>query len=191
MSIEKTLAERSGASCELCGAKDNLDAFVVAPKSGDSVDDCVWACATCRTQLLDPEKVDPNHWRCLNDSMWSTVPAVQVVAWRMLDFLRPQGWSGDLIDMLYLDDATLAWAQTELDEKEEATVHKDAFGAILQAGDTVILTQSLDVKGANFTAKRGTAVRNITLVHDNAEQIEGRVEGQKIVILTKFVRKSA
>jgi protein PhnA len=140
---------------------------------------------------LDPDKVDANHWRCLNDSMWSTVPAVQVVAWRMLDRLRPQGWSGDLLEMLYLDEETLAWAQTEPDEKEEATVHKDAFGALLQAGDTVILTQSLDVKGANFTAKRGTAVRNITLVHDNAGQIEGRVEGQKIVILTKYVRKSS
>ncbi|MCW8844130.1 MAG: PhnA domain-containing protein, partial [Rhodobacteraceae bacterium] len=40
------------------------------------------------------------------------------------------------------------------------------------------------------TAKRGTAVRNISLVSDNAEHIEGRVEGQRIVILTKFVKKS-
>jgi protein PhnA len=40
-----------------------------------------------------------------------------------------------------------------------------------------------------LVAKRGTAVRNITLVHDNAEQIEGKVEGQRIVILTQFVKK--
>ena len=46
------------------------------------------------------------------------------------------------------------------------------------------------VKGANFTAKRGTAVRDISLVADNEAQIEGRVNGQRIVILTKFVKKS-
>jgi protein PhnA len=47
----------------------------------------------------------------------------------------------------------------------------------------------LDVKGANFTAKRGTAVRNIRLVHDNPEQIEGKINGQGIVILTQYVKK--
>lgn len=40
-----------------------------------------------------------------------------------------------------------------------------------------------------MVAKRGTAVRKITLVHDNAEQIEGKVDGQQIVLLTKFVKK--
>jgi len=34
-------------------------------------------------------------------------------------------------------------------------------------------------------------VRNISLVPDNGGQIEGRVEGQRIVILTEFVKKSA
>ncbi len=35
-----------------------------------------------------------------------------------------------------------------------------------------------------------TAVRNISLVADNHEQIEGRVNGTQIVILTKFVKKA-
>ncbi len=39
-------------------------------------------------------------------------------------------------------------------------------------------------------ANVGVAVRNIRLVHDNVEQIEGKVDGQQIVILTKFVKKS-
>ena len=52
------------------------------------------------------------------------------------------------------------------------------------------LIQKLNVKGANFTAKRGTTVRGISLVADNAEQLEGKVNGQQIVILTKFVNKS-
>ena len=60
---------------------------------------------------------------------------------------------------------------------------------IATVDDTVTLIKDLNVKGANFTAKRGTAVRGISLVADNAEQIEGRVNGQKIVILTQFVKK--
>ena len=32
-------------------------------------------------------------------------------------------------------------------------------------------------------------VKNIRLVEGNTEQIEGKIEGQSIVILTKYVRK--
>lgn len=138
--------------------------------------------------------MDANHWRCLNTSMWSTVPAVQVMAWRLLNSLRHEGWPQDLLDMLYLDEETLAWAKSTVDEKtpttEEKLVHKDSNGTALQSGDTVVLIKDLDVKGGGFTAKRGTAVRGITLVEDNAGQIEGRVNGQHIVILTQFVKKS-
>lgn len=138
--------------------------------------------------------MDANHWRCLNDSMWSQVPPVQVMAWRMLTRLRAEGWPQDLLDMLYLEDETLTWAQASGEgQSEEGTgaIHKDSNGAALEAGDTVTLIKDLNVKGAGFTAKRGTAVRNISLVPDNPEHIEGRVNGQQIVILTKFVKKSA
>jgi protein PhnA len=124
--------------------------------------------------------------------MWSQVPAVQVMAWRMLSRLRAEGWPQDLLDMLYLDEDTLAWAQAtgEGRSDEDVVKHLDSNGAVLEAGDTVTLIKDLNVKGANFTAKRGTAVRGISLVADNPEHIEGRVNGQQIVILTKFVRKS-
>ena len=69
-------------------------------------------------------------------------------------------------------------------------MHKDSNGTVLANGDTVTLIKDLPVKGAGFTAKRGTAVRNISLVPDNAGHIEGRVEGQRIVILTQFVKKN-
>ena len=55
--------------------------------------------------------------------------------------------------------------------------------------DNVVLIKDLWVKGACFTAKRGTTVRVISLVQDNDDHIEGRVEGQRIVILTEFVKK--
>ncbi|MGR9116201.1 MAG: PhnA domain-containing protein [Gammaproteobacteria bacterium] len=192
MSIENLLHTRSESKCELCGVTDDLAVYEVPPNSDGSADECVLLCETCRQQIDDPDKIDVNHWRCLNDSMWSQVPAVQVMAWRMLTRLRAEGWPQDLLDMLYLDDETLSWAQAtgEGRSDEEEAKHVDSNGAALEAGDTVTLIKDLTVKGANFTAKRGTAVRGISLVADNPEQIEGRVNGQQIVILTKFVKKA-
>lgn len=191
MSIEKTLHSRSESKCELCGATEKLSIYETLATSKDRADECVLICATCRDQIENPERIDVNHWRCLNESMWSQVPAVQVMAWRMLTRLSAEGWPQDLLDMLYLDDATLAWAKTgEAENDGNAVQHVDSNGAILAAGDTVTLIKDLDVKGTSFTAKRGTAVRNISLVADNPEHIEGRVEGQRIVLLTRFVKKS-
>lgn len=191
MSIEQALHTRSESKCELCGATDALAVFPVPPVSDDSVDQSVLLCDTCRTQIENPDQVDANHWRCLNDSMWSQVPAVQVLAWRMLNRLRAEGWPQDLLDMMYLDEESQSWAEATGDHlsDDEQVRHLDSNGAVLEAGDTVTLTKDLNVKGSSLTAKRGTAVRNISLVPDNPEQIEGRVDGQHIVILTKFVKK--
>jgi protein PhnA len=192
MSTEQELQARSGSKCELCGATENLIVYEVPPASDGSADQCVLVCVTCREQIDDPDKVDVHHWRCLNDSMWSQVPAVQVMAWRMLTRLRGEGWPQELLDMLYLDDETLAWAKAtgEAASDEDAVRHLDCNGVVLEAGDTVTIIKDLNVKGTSMTAKRGTAVRGISLVPDNPEQIEGRVNGQQIVILTRFVKKA-
>ena len=192
MSIEKELHTRSESKCELCGSTENLCVFEVPPDSNGSLDQCILICDICNEQIKDPEKTDVHHWRCLNESMWSQIPAVQVMAWRMLNRISSEGWPQDLLDMLYLEDDILAWASaTGEDEIQETSInHVDSNGATLNPGDTVTLIKDLNVKGANFTAKRGTAVRDISLVDDNPEHIEGRVSGQRIVILTKFVKKS-
>lgn len=192
MSTEKELQTRSESQCELCSAAESLSVYEIPPESNGNPEQAVLICETCKEQIEDSEKVEANHWRCLNDSMWSQIPAVQVMAWRMLTRLRSEGWPQDLLDMLYLDDDTLAWAQAtgEGISDEDKVIHKDSNGAVLEVGDTVVLIKDLNVKGANFTAKRGTAVRKISLVPDNAKHIEGRVEGQQIVILTEFVKKS-
>jgi len=188
MSLLSTeLTARCGSKCEICGAKGKLNTFIVAPKTGNIVDEQVALCDTCLEQAESPEKMDVTHWRCLNDSMWSPIPAVQVLSYRMLQAMSDQDWAQDLIGMNYLDDETLEWAEGNIGDN---TVHKDSNGNILKAGDTVVLIKDLEVKGANFTAKRGTPVRRITLVTDNPEQIEGKVNDQNIVILTKFVKKT-
>jgi len=190
MKIIDTLLARSGNACELCGSTENLSAYVVGPNSDDNSDRQIVACATCHSGLADPSSADVHHWRCLTDSMWSEHAAVQVTAYRMLSALNAEGWAQDALDMLYLDEELLAWAQAGMpSDDDEAVVHKDSNGAVLEAGDTVTLIKDLPVKGANFTAKRGTAVRGISLVHSNAEHIEGRVNGQRIVILTQYVKK--
>ena len=182
------ITKRSNATCELCGATDYLEAYTVAPKTGSNPDEMALLCGTCRSQIEAPATADEKHWHCLNESMWSEVPAVKVLAWRMLTHLN----STDMLDMLYLDDETLAWAnagQSAAAYVDPELKHVDSNGVALENGDTVVLIKDLDVKGASFAAKRGTAVRNIRLVHDNATQIEGKVNGQTIVILTKFVKK--
>jgi len=191
MSVEKELYTRSESKCELCSATNNLKIYEVPPYSNGSADNSLLICETCYEQIENPDKIDPNHWRCLNESMWSQISAVQVMTWRMLHRLLSEGWPQDLLDMLYLDEETLAWAQAtgEGQNEDDVIQHLDSNGAILQPGDSVVLIKDLKVKGANFIAKRGTAVRRISLVADNPEHIEGRVEGQQIVILTKFVKK--
>ena len=187
MSIERELNKRSGSKCELCGATENLKVYTVLPTKKGGIDESILACTTCIDQIENPDKVDVNHWRCLNESMWSAHLPVQVVAWRMLSRLR----SHELLDQMYLDEDTLAWAQAtgEGEADENKIIHRDSNGVILEHGDSVVLIKDLKVKGSSMVAKQGTAVRNIRLDHENAEYIEGKVDGQLIVIITQYVKK--
>lgn len=191
MKLEEAVQQRSEGKCELCASTDNLQLYEVQPQHTRNEDNCILLCSKCVAQIDKKEELDSNHWSVLTQSMWSEVPGVQVIAWRMLNRLRNESWAADALDMLYLDEEKLAWAKATGDHDADASVdlHKDAYGAVLQNGDTVVLTKSLDVKGSTVNARLGTVVRNIRLVADNTEQIEGRIEGQLIVILTKYVRK--
>jgi len=192
MSIEEKLIERSGSKCELCGSTGNLSVYKVPPVGEIIADRCIYLCDTCKSQIDNPDDMDTNHWRCLNDSMWSEVPVIQVMSWRMLTRLRGEGWPQDLLDMMYLEDETLTWAKATGEGEEAPLVekHRDSTGVELVSGDSVVLIKDLNVKGAGFTAKRGTPVRRISLVADNPDQISGKINGQQIIILTKFVKKS-
>ena len=191
MGLLEDLQARSASTCELCAANDNLQVHEVPPTSVTGVDTSILACETCIGQIENPDTTDVNHWRCLNDSMWSEHRAVQAVAWRMLSRLKAEGWPQDLLDMLYLDDDTLRWAQAtgEGVDESEKIIHRDVNGVILQTGDSVVLIKDLKVKGSSLVAKQGTAVRRISLDPENAEFIEGKVGPTQIVIITKYVKK--
>ncbi len=190
MTVSK-LKERSGDQCELCSGIDQLSVYEVPPADKSDVDAEIFICDLCLRQIEKKEPLDSKHWQCLTTSMWSEVPAVQVIAWRMLHRLKAESWATENLDILYLDDSLIAWAKATGDHENDAEVefHQDSNGNLLEDGDTVVLTKSLDVKGSTLNAKMGTAVKNIRLVQNNTGQIEGRVEGQLIVILTKYVRK--
>ncbi len=104
MSVEQELALRSGNHCELCGKEGELALFAVAPKSDTEAENCAHLCDLCLSQLQKDAQLDQHHWRCLNESMWSEVAAVQVLSWRMLSRLQEHGWAQDLFGMLYLED---------------------------------------------------------------------------------------
>jgi protein PhnA len=119
--------------------------------------------------------------------MWSTEPAVQVMAYRLLTQLGKQ----DLLDMLYLEPEVQEWAEAGLaDASDEAPVVRDSNGNLLAEGDSVTIIKDLPVKGAGFTAKQGTTVKNIHLVPDDPTHIEGRVNGVKIFLKTEFLKKA-
>ncbi|WP_257657315.1 PhnA domain-containing protein [Parapedobacter lycopersici] len=183
------LNERSGGKCELCGSAADIATYHVLPDRYS--DNEVAICQSCRMQIDNNTPMVDHYWHFLSETMWSEVPAIQVLAWRMLNRLRNESWAADNLDMLYLDDETLAWAKAggDPDEQPGAVVHKDSHGNVLQNGDSVVITKTLDVKGSSINAKLGTVVKNIRLVEDNPEQVEGRVEGQLIVILTKYLKR--
>ena len=166
--------------CALCAADAPLRPYAV---SGGPEAASVDLCVLCADQI--DGTLEPEHWRCLASSMWSEDTPVQVLAARILARLSDHDWARDLVDQLWLDEDTRAW----VDNLPQDSGHRDSNGVPLAQGDTVVLIKDLPVKGANFTAKRGTAVRGISLVLDNPAHIEGRVEGQRIVILTEFVKK--
>ena len=190
MSIEQTLLQRSNSKCELCGSESDLKTYDVPPADTADAEHAILACDFCRNQFDNNAELDANHWRCLNDSMWTPVPAVQVMAWRLLTRLESEIWAHDLLDMLYLEQEVQTWAEaTSSTDTDDLIVSKDSNGTPLLAGDAVTLIKDLDVKGAGFTAKRGTMVKNISLTN-NPEHIEGRVNGTRIVLLTKFLKKA-
>lgn len=192
MKLDEQLKNRSGNHCELCTAAAPLTMYEVQPVKNIGADGYAHLCSVCIGQVDKKVPLDAQRWDILTSTMWSEYPAVQVLAWRLLNRLKSQSWAAEQLELMYLEENTLEWAKALGDADADASgdqFHQDSNGHLLQNGDSVVLTQTLDVKGSTIRAKVGTVVKNIRLVPDNHEQIEGKVEGQMIVILTKYLRK--
>ena len=93
-------------------------------------------------------------------------------------------------DYIY-DEATGEWrpASDIAAEKAAQNVVRDASGATLADGDSVVLIKDLKVKGAGQTLKQGTVIKTIRLT-DNPEEIDCRHDTIRgLVLRTEFVRK--
>lgn len=189
--MEQQLLDRSENKCELCQSASPIQLYKVLPQAIETEDNCIMICDKCLGQIENTEELDVKHLNCLRTSIWSAVPGVQVVTWRLLNRLKNESWAADSLDAMYMDDDTLAWAQAGMPDEDTGVdeIHRDCNGQVLEAGNSVVITKTLDVKGSSLSAKLGTVVKNIRLVENNTDQIEGKVEGQTIIILTKYVRK--
>lgn len=185
MSLPDKLNERCGGTCELCSAEPAIHEYTVSPKSDDNIANQVAICDTC-LKAIDDDGAS-HHWHCLEGSIWNPEPAVQALSYRLLYKYKDENWASSILNSVDIDEEVINWAMTAY---EVAEVHKDSFGNVLQSGDTVVLTQALDVKGTSFKANKGTVVKNIKLVADNTDHIEGKINEQTIVILTKYTKKN-
>src|SRR5690242_10155475 len=117
MKLEEQLLNRSDNKCEMCASSENLSVYEVPPKTQNTAEECVLVCGKCLAQIEKKEILDHKHWQCLSSSMWSEVPGVQVLSWRMLNRLRHESWAIDNLDMMYLDDDMLSWAKATGDHE--------------------------------------------------------------------------
>ena len=108
----KDLIRRCSAHCELCDAHGvKLSIFEVPPITSEpDFSHCLMVCETCSEQLEKPKTRDPNHWRCLNHSVWSSVPAVKITAVAMLQHIaNMEPWAAELLEQVYLEPEEVEW----------------------------------------------------------------------------------
>ena len=173
---EKEIFSRADNKCELCESDNNLSVYEVF--KSDNNDGYALLCEECKKEI-ESGNFDESHWNCLNNSMWSEVPAIKILSYKILKELG----RNDLLDMMYLTDDEMAIAN----KKEEKVL--DSNGNELKAGDNVTVIKDLDVKGAGKTIKRGTVVKNIRMC-DVEGHVSCRVDGiGQVYLKTEFLKK--
>ncbi len=113
-SFGKDLVRRCSSHCELCDAQGvKLQIYEVPPIQGEpEIEHCIMICSTCFEQLDRPKQRDFNHWRCLNHSVWSQIPAVQVISLALLKRLSErERWAVELEEQVYLQPEIEHWLE--------------------------------------------------------------------------------
>ncbi|MBU5636597.1 alkylphosphonate utilization protein [Geomonas sp. Red69] len=82
------------------------------------------------------------------------------------------------------------WSQAETHSADTESVVRDAFGNVLQDGDSVTVIKDLKIKGSSSVVKVGTKVRNIRLV-DGDHDIDCKIDGIGAMQLkSEYVKKA-
>ncbi|MDR7098442.1 protein PhnA [Lysobacter niabensis] len=88
-------------------------------------------------------------------------------------------------------DCGFEWPMATDAAGEGGVAVRDSNGNPLANGDTVVVIKDLKVKGSSIPLKQGTVIKNIRLVEDDAEHIEGNSDKIKgLVLKTCFLRKA-
>lgn len=177
-------------TCLLCASTADLVPVTLEPRRTPA--DLVTLCDGCRSHLDGAALRDAASAAFLRDTIWSTDEVTQALSWRMLSRYPGEAWATELLEQVWLDEALASWAAAGLDATaagDDALLVRDSNGTPLVEGDAVTLIKDLEVKGAGFTAKRGTLVKGIHLT-DDAAMVEGRVNGITIVLKTQFLKKA-
>ena len=55
--------------------------------------------------------MNPHNWHCLTDTVWSDLPALQVISIRMLRRLaaRDEHWANELLDQVVVEPTIDKW----------------------------------------------------------------------------------
>lgn len=88
-------------------------------------------------------------------------------------------------------DCGFEWPVEGAASTDGGVVVRDSNGNALADGDTVVVIKDLKVKGSSIPLKQGTVIKNIRLVEDDPEHIEGNSDKIKgLVLKTIFLRKA-
>lgn len=112
--IGKDLTRRAKSRCEITGAAGvPLRPYEVPPVPEDpDLERTLLISEECHEMLEHPERLAGRQWQCLAEAVWSELPAVQVVAWRMLSELaKREDWARDVMEEVFFDPEVEQWAR--------------------------------------------------------------------------------
>jgi protein PhnA len=110
----KDLARRAKSKCELSGKSGvSLKTYEIEPVPNEpSFENCLLLSEAVIDQLNRPKSIQPDQWRgTLAELIWSELPAQQVMAYRLLQYLaQSEAWAQDVLSEAYLDEELIEWA---------------------------------------------------------------------------------
>lgn len=94
-------------------------------------------------------------------------------------------------EMIICPECAYEWSKNSTSDEASTSVIKDAHGAILADGDTVVVIKDLKLKGSSAVIKGGTKVKNIRLNFESDHNLDCKVDGIGAMGLkSEFVKKA-
>lgn len=96
-------------------------------------------------------------------------------------------------DVIVCPECSYEWSKIlsqEASHETECLIVKDAYGVVLNAGDSITVIKDLKVKGSSLVVKVGTKAKNIRLIEGD-HNIDCKLEGVgSMQLKSEFVKKA-